>query len=279
MNQISDVADPARIPRYADLMRLDGRGFVVLGAGQGIGEQSAHALAQSGAELLCVDFDAARAEAVAAATGGRPCVADITRSEEVQRVFDTARQQFGDRFEGVIDVVGMPLTGTLAAMDPLQWQRQFDLVIGHAWLALQHAVPLLQARGGGSMVFIGSMAGAVPRGGALLAYGAAKAALHHLVKSAAQEFGGDGIRINAVAPGLTRTPRLHEANPEAFWQAQSARIPLGRPALPSDIAASVLFLSTPLARHITGNVLLVDGGASLGASAGLGIASSGPQAS
>lgn len=271
-----DASDPTAIPRYADLLRLDGRGFVVLGAGQGIGEQVAHALAQSGAELLCVDFDAARAEAVAQAVGGRACVADVTQPDDVARVFEAARLQFGTRLHGLVDVVGMPLPGGLE-MAPAQWQRQFDLVIGHAWLALQQAVPLLKADGG-SMVFIGSMAGSVPRSGALLAYGAAKAALHHLVRSAAQEFAADGIRVNAVAPGLTRTPRLHQANPQAFWQAQAAGIPLGRPAATSDIAASVLYLSTPLARHVTGNVLLVDGGASLGAAARLGIASSGPHA-
>lgn len=259
-------------------MRLDDKGFIVLGAGQGIGEQVSHALAQSGAELLCVDFDAARADAVARATGSRACVADITRAEDIRQVFELAQAQFGDRFHGLVDVVGMPLGGGLAHMDALQWQRQFDLVVGHAWKALQHAIPLMTANGGGSMVFIGSMAGAMPRSGSLMAYGAAKAALHHLVRSAAQEVAPAGIRVNVVAPGLTRTPRLHEANPEAFWQAQSAQIPLGRPALPADIAASALFLSTPLARHITGNIVLVDGGASLGPTAQLGIASSGPQA-
>jgi len=269
-------SDPTLIPRYADMLRLDGLGFVVLGAGQGIGEQMSHALAQCGADLLCVDFDAARAEAVAAVTGGRACVADVTRAEDMQRVFEAARQQFGTHLKGVVDVVGMPLGGGLATMDTAQWQRQFDLVVGHAWLALQQAVSAMHDTGGGSLVFIGSMAGAIPRSGALLAYGAAKAALHHLVKSAAQEFASAGIRVNAVAPGLTRTPRLHDANPDAFWQAQAAQIPLGREALPADIAAAVLFLSTPMARHITGNVLMVDGGASLGPAAQLGIAKSGP---
>jgi len=278
LNSNTMPAPHTEIPQYADMLRLDNQGFVVLGAGQGIGEQVSHALAQSGAELMCVDFDAGRAETVAAAVGGQACVADITRADDVQRVFGAARQRFGNRFKGLVDVVGVPVGGGLAAMDPAQWQRQFDLVVGHAWLALQLAVPLMQANGGGSMVFIGSMAGAVPRSGSLLAYGAAKAALHHLVKSAAQEFAGAGIRINAVAPGLTRTPRLQDANGEEFWQAQSASIPLGRPALTADIAASVLYLCTALSRHVTGNIVLVDGGASLGSAANLGIAKSEPAA-
>jgi len=270
--------DPTAVPRFADWLRLDGRGFVLLGAGQGIGEQCAHALAQGGASVLCVDHDAQRAEAVARAVGGRALAADITRPQDMQRIFDQAGEFLGERFAGLVDVVGMPVGEGLAGMTPAQWQQQFDLVVGHAWTAMQHAVPLLRrAGGGGSMVFIGSMAGLYPRSGSLLAYGSAKAALHHLVKGAAQELAADGIRVNAVAPGLTRTPRLHEANPGAFWEAQSALIPLGRPALPADIAAAVLYLSTPMARHVTGQVLLVDGGASLGATAQLGIARSGQQ--
>jgi NAD(P)-dependent dehydrogenase (short-subunit alcohol dehydrogenase family) len=120
------------------------------------------------------------------------------------------------------------------------------------------------------------MAGLIARSGGLLAYGAAKAALHHLVRGAAQELAADGIRVNAVAPGLTRTPRLDAANPPAFWDEQSRHIPLGRPAAPADIAAAVLYLSTPMARHVTGHVLPVDGGASLGPGQLLGIARSGP---
>jgi 3alpha(or 20beta)-hydroxysteroid dehydrogenase len=225
--------------------------------------------------VLCVDTDAGRAQAVAASIRGDACTADATRPDDMDRVFAQADALFGARMHGVVDVVGMPLGGGLSGMDAPQFQRQFDLVVGHAWLALQRAAPLLEKAGGGSIVFIGSMAGEIARSGSLLAYGSAKAALHHLVKSAAQELAPAGIRVNAVAPGLTRTPRLHQANPEAFWQAQSAAIPLGRPAMPSDIASSVLFLSSPMARHVTGTVLLVDGGASLGVGTALGIASSG----
>ncbi|WP_077002801.1 SDR family NAD(P)-dependent oxidoreductase [Variovorax sp. KK3] len=256
------MTDERDIPQYAHLLRLDGKGFVVLGAGQGIGEQSAHALAQSGAKVLCVDFDAGRAEQVARATGGVAAVADVLSRTSMEAVFRQAREQLGVPLGGIVDVVGMPVGKSLADMDDDAWQRQFDLVLRHAWLAIQYGVPAMER--GGSIVVVGSMAGSIARGGTLLAYGAAKAALHHLARSAAQEFAPRGIRVNVVAPGLTRTPRLVEANGQAFWDAQAAQIPLGRPAAPADIAAAILYLSTPLAAHVTGNVVMVDGGASLG---------------
>lgn len=253
--------------RYTDLIRLDGRGFVVLGAGQGIGEQVVHALSQCGARLLCVDNNEERGLEVAASVGGFAFVADITKRAEVERVFQEAAKFFGGRVDGIVDVVGMPLGGGLAQMDDNEWQRQFDLVIIHAWFALQFGPPLMAQ--GGSVVFVGSMAGTVARSGSLLAYGAAKAALHHLVKGAAQELAVRGIRVNAVAPGLTRTPRLDIANAQSFWDEQSAQIPLGRPASTSDIAAGVLFLASPMSAHVTGTILAIDGGASLGMQRGI----------
>lgn len=256
--------DAAAPPDYPGRLRLDGRGFVVLGAGQGIGEQAARALAQCGAGVMCVDLDGERAAAIATAIGGFAHAADATREEEVRGIFSAAQQRFGARLQGVVDIIGMPTGAGLEGTDGAQLHRQFDFVFGHAWHAAREAVPLLRANGGGSLVYVGSIAGLMARSGSLLAYGAAKAALHHFVKGAALEFASAGIRVNAVAPGLTRTPRLAAANPPAFWASQSAQIPLGRPAEPSDIAAAALFLSSPLARHVTGTILPVDGGTLLG---------------
>jgi NAD(P)-dependent dehydrogenase (short-subunit alcohol dehydrogenase family) len=253
----------SEIPSYAGLLRLDGRGAIVLGAGQGIGEQAAHALAQCGARVLCVDNDAGRARQVAAATGGVACVADVLSRAAMEAAFRSAPANLGVPVTGIVDVVGMPLARTLATMDDESWQLQFDLVVRHAWLAIQYGAPLMEQ--GGSIVLVGSMAGLMPRSGTLLAYGAAKAALHHMARSAAQELAPRRIRVNVVAPGLTRTPRLVDANDATFWESQAGQIPLGRAAVPADIAAAILYLSTPMAAHLTGNVLAVDGGASLGA--------------
>jgi len=233
------------IPEFSQALRLDGKVFVVIGAGQGIGENAAHALAQQGARVLCVDLDEKRACAVAAATGGAPCVADVTSRAGVEEMFSVAAAVFGARLDGIVDVVGLGVGRNLTTLDDESWQRQFDLVVRHAFLAIQLGSPLLSP--GGSIVLVGSMAGEWTRGGELLAYASAKAALHHLARGAAQDLASKGVRVNVVAPGLTRTPRLLDSNDEAFWTSQAAEIPLGRAGTPADIANAILFLSTPMA--------------------------------
>jgi NAD(P)-dependent dehydrogenase (short-subunit alcohol dehydrogenase family) len=252
--------DPARIPDFLSQLAMKGQAHVVLGAGQGIGEQTAHALAQQGARVLCVDLDAARAENVARAVGGEHLAADVTRRDEMARIFAEADRLFGPSLCGVADVVGMVTGRPLPDMDDSHWKHQFDMVFTHAHLALQHAAPLLARNGGGSMVFVSSIAGLGARKGGMLAYGVAKAALNHLVRSAAQQWAPVRIRVNAVAPGLTRTPRLLDTQDDAFWSARAREIPMGRPAESSDIASAILFFASGLARHVTGNILPVDGG-------------------
>ncbi len=246
-------------PDYLSLLRLDGRGFVVLGAGQGIGEQTARALAQAGARVLCVDNDEALATAVANEVGGIPCVADATQRTDVQRVFDTARRHFG-RVHGAIDIIGVAGIKPLSEVDDDSWDRQFDIVVRHAYLAIQIGGAMMKADGGGSLVFVGSLAGsrAVPNE---TAYASSKAALHHLVRCAGAEYALHNVRINAVSPGFVRTPRLVQRLDEAAWAAVSAVIPLGRPATPAEIAGPLLFLASDLSAHMAGEIIEVDGGA------------------
>ncbi len=260
---------------YTRLLSLQGQVFVVLGAGQGIGEQVTLALAQCGAKVVCVDSVAERAQAIATAVNGVPLVADITQAADMERIFATATALPGSGPLGLVDVVGIVVRNDLAHGTDESWQRQFHLVIDHAWLAMRHGARAMEGRGG-SMVFVGSIAGSVPRSGAALAYASAKAALHHLVKGVALDLAPKGIRVNAVAPGLTRTPRLVEANGPEFWAAEAARIPMRRAGLPSDIASAVLYLSSPMASFVTGHILAVDGGSSLSSGGGFSLAASGP---
>ncbi|MBU3651476.1 MAG: SDR family oxidoreductase [Limnohabitans sp.] len=260
---------------YRGLLSLQGRVFVVLGAGQGIGEQVSHALSECGATVVCVDSDPWRAQAVAETVHGIPVSADITQASDMERVFQTASALPASGPLGLVDVVGMVIPNDLTHGTESGWSRQFQLVLDHAWLAMRVGARAMQGRGG-SMVFIGSIAGTVVRSGAALAYASAKAALHHLVKGVAQDLAPQGIRVNAVAPGLTRTPRLVASNPDSFWTTEAARIPLRRVGMPSDIAAAVLFLSSPLADFVTGQILAVDGGSSLASGGGFNLAASGP---
>ena len=249
------------VPDYLSLLRLDGRGFVLLGAGQGIGEQAAHALAQAGAKLLCVDRDELLARNIAEAVRGVPCAADVTSRADMQRVFDTARREFG-RVQGVVDIIGVAGIKPLAAVDDASWAQQFDIVLRHAYLAIQIGGEMMAADGGGSFAFVGSMSGnrAVPN---QTAYAVSKAALHHLVRCAGAEYAPRKVRVNAVAPGYVRTPRLNQRLDEEAWSAISKVIPIGRPATPAEIAGPLLFLSSDLSAHITGEVMAVDGGAAV----------------
>lgn len=259
MNAPSTPGAGSAVPDYLSLLRLDGRGFVVLGAGQGIGEQVVHALAQAGARVFCVDRDPALARAIAHTVGGEPCAADVTSRADMQRVFDSARQLFG-RVHGVVDIVGVAGIRPLADVDDAAWAQQFDIVLRHAYLAIQIGGEMMAADGGGSMAFVGSMSGnrVVP---SQTAYAVSKAALHHLVRCAGAEYARRGVRVNAVAPGYVRTPRLNERLGDEAWSAIGKVIPMGRPAMPAEIAGPLLFLASDLSAHMTGEVMAVDGGA------------------
>jgi len=245
---------------YRDPTRLDGRGFVVLGAGQGIGKQTCRALSQAGAHVLCVDRDIELAEAVAREVGGEPVHAEVTARADVEAVFAKAGDIFGDRLAGLVDIVGIADVRKLADMDDAGWDRNFDLVLRHAFLAVQIGGRAMT--NGGAMVFVSSMSGALSVENQA-GYGVAKAALNHLVHCAAHELGPRGIRVNAVAPGFVRTPRLLAALDQDFWTMLDGHIPLRRAAEPSDIAKAILFLASDMSTCITGAVVPIDGGISL----------------
>jgi NAD(P)-dependent dehydrogenase (short-subunit alcohol dehydrogenase family) len=243
---------------YQGSLRLDGRGFVVLGAGQGIGLATTKALAGQGASILCVDRDEALAKAAADEIGGHFEVADVTEEAALERVFARAASLYGDSLSGMVDIVGMADLRAIDQFTQEQWDRQFNLIVRHEFFAFKHASLKFGARGG-TMVCISSVAGIRSFEGQAV-YGAAKAAMNHLVGTAAVEMGPRNIRVNAVAPGLTVTPRLSGALGADRLRELSEHVPLRRLGAPEDIAAAVLFLSSELSRQITGVVLSVDGG-------------------
>ena len=207
--------DVSPVPDYTKSFQLAGRVFVVLGGGNGIGRQTCHALAQAGAKVVCVDRDAKLAEAVADEVSGLGLSGDITRRDDVERIFAEAHKQAGP-VRGAVDIVGMPHLGPLANLDDQLWASQFDLVLTHAFLAMQIGGKAVADAGGGAMVFVASMAGVTQVPGQV-AYGAAKAALIQLVAGMSLELGPSHVRVNAVAPGFVRTPRLKTMLNESQW--------------------------------------------------------------
>jgi 3alpha(or 20beta)-hydroxysteroid dehydrogenase len=246
------------VPDYLKLLRLDSKAFVVLGAGQGIGEATVHALAQAGARVLCVDREEDLAVRIAETVNGVPFVGDVTSRETMQRAFDKAVRSFG-QVHGVVDVIGMADLRPMAQFDDEAWNRQFDVVVRHAFLATQIGAELIAQAGGGTITFVGSVAGdrIVPPE---TVYASSKAALHHFVRGAGVEYAPRGVRVNAVSPGFVRTPRLNQLLPERAWQAVGESTPLGRAAMPAEVAGPILFLASELSAHMTGQIVVVDGG-------------------
>lgn len=243
---------------FLSALRLDGRGLVVLGAGQGIGEAAARALAQAGGKVLCVDREADLAEKVASAIGGLACPGDVTQRPDMERIFATARKAFGN-VRGVVDIVGMAKLAPLTAFTDADYEWQFDVGLWHAYLVLQIGAPMMAESGGGSFTFVGSISGigCLPNEAI---YGASKAALHFLARAAAVELGPRSIRVNAIAPGFVRTPRLDRLVTPQRWTEIGAEIPLGQVARPDDIAGPLLFLASDLSSQVSGAVLAIDGG-------------------
>jgi NAD(P)-dependent dehydrogenase (short-subunit alcohol dehydrogenase family) len=248
--------DDSPIPDYQAMTRLDGRRILLLGAGQGIGRHSAHALAAAGAEVVCVDLDDGLAREVALEVKGIAVAADVRRAEDVQRIVTEATSS-GRRLHGVVDIVGIGKFGSLLQIDEEGWRNSYESNFLHVTLVTRIMGQYLTSVGAGSIIFIGSISGIVSAPNHA-AYGAFKAAIHALVKSAAVEFGPYGVRVNAVAPGLTVTPRLRAAL-TSFENVGR----LGGLTEPRDVAAAVQFLSSDASRLITGQTLIVDAGQTL----------------
>jgi NAD(P)-dependent dehydrogenase (short-subunit alcohol dehydrogenase family) len=251
-------ADDSPVPNYQHLLRLDGRRFVVLGAGQGIGRQATHALTQAGARVFCVDLEPDRAADIATEVGGYAGSGDATKRDESKRLFDEAAAALGG-IDGMVDIIGMSRYEPLFDTDDESWDWHHDIVLRHAFYAMQYGGRHIAAAGGGSMVFVASISG-INGAPSHAAYGAAKAGLMSLVRSAAVELGPSNIRVNAVAPGVVWTPRVSALLGEPGRQRNADNAPLNRVALTSDIAGGLLFFASDLSGYVTGQTLIVDGG-------------------
>lgn len=140
--------DNSEVPDYLGRLRLDGRAMVVIGAGQGIGRQACHALASAGARVACVDREADLAQDVATEVGGVAFVGDAVQRREAERLFAEAGLSLGP-IHGVVDIVGMAHYANLVEVTDEEWDWHLDIVLRHAYLAMQLGGRAMAAGGGG----------------------------------------------------------------------------------------------------------------------------------
>jgi len=245
--------------------KLAGQVALVTGASKGIGASIAEHLGAAGAAVV-VNYASSRAGAdkvVAAiiAKGGQAVAiqADMTKSADIERLFREAKQAFG-KLDILVNNAGIYEFGAIEAITPEHFHKQFDLNVLGLLLASQAAVKAF-GEAGGSIINIGSVV-ATSAPPTTSVYSATKAAVNAITRSLAQELGPRKIRVNAVNPGIVETEGTHTAGitESDFRKQVEAETPLGRIGQPQDIAPVVVYLASPDAGWITGEMLYVSGG-------------------
>ena len=235
--------------------------------GIGNGRAAAILLARAGAKVLVVDRDLALAErtvAMVAAEGGQAAAAayDVTRSAQCAAMVEDAVSRWG-RIDCVDNNVGIGSRGTVVEESEENWARVMQVNVDSMFLVCKHAIPaMIRTAGGGAIVNVSSISALRPRG--LTAYSVSKGAVIALTKAVAVDHGGDGIRVNCVAPGPVFTPMVYARGmTEQARETRRRASVLKREGTGWDIGGAVRFLLSDQARYITGQVLVVDGGATL----------------
>jgi NAD(P)-dependent dehydrogenase (short-subunit alcohol dehydrogenase family) len=238
---------------------LQDRRAVITGGASGIGRATCQRFAAEGARVAVVDVDGSAAAAVASEVDGLTFEVDVRDTAALAAAIDSAASSFGG-LDAVFNNAGVGSMSRLHEYEPVEFQRVVDVNLLGVWNGIRACVPHMLAAGGGTIVNTSSISGIRPSPGEG-PYAAAKAAIAALTQSAALEYAPQKIRVNAVAPGVIRsamtTPLLGLGEWEKTW---TDRTPLGRIGDPTDIADVVVFLCSDLARYITGQNIVVDGG-------------------
>ena len=239
-------------------MRFANKVALITGGGSGIGAATARLLAREGAAVVVVDVAADHARGVAAETGGIAVEADVARRADVERAVATAIEQHG-RIDILFNNAGIGCVGRTPDLDPEQWERVIAIDLNAVFYACRVAIPHMP-RPGGAIINTASISGLAGDYG-FSAYNAAKGAVINYTRTLAIDHAREGIRVNALCPGLIATPLTAGAAAlPGLEQAWHAAIPLGRAGTPEEMAEVVAFLASDAASFVTGSVIVAEGG-------------------
>jgi NAD(P)-dependent dehydrogenase (short-subunit alcohol dehydrogenase family) len=261
------------------MQRLQGKVAMVVGAGSigpgwGNGKATAATFARHGAQVLCVDRngDAAQETAdIIKSEGGSATAftADVSRGDDVAAMVAACLKAYG-RIDVLDNNVGIAEMGNVVDVSEAEWDRVFAVNLKSAFLAMKHVIPVMEQQGGGSIINISSIASIRHLGISYVTYATTKAAMNQMTRTTAVEYARKHIRVNAILPGLMKTPMVeHSAglaasyaagDVEAMWRARDAQVPMGHMGEAWDVANAALFLASDESKYVTGIELIVDGG-------------------
>jgi NAD(P)-dependent dehydrogenase (short-subunit alcohol dehydrogenase family) len=247
--------------------RFDGKVALITGAATGIGAATAQRIVAEGGKVVLLDLSD-KVHETAAALKGKALVGNALDADLLEQAVGVAQESFGG-LDVLIPAAGTPIMGGLETIEYDVWKSTLDLHLDGAFKAAKAAMPAMRARGGGAIVLVSSLGGLMAAG-QNIAYTTAKTGLLAMNRSLAVDYGREGIRCNAVCPGLVETPLtdtlfqmlkggLGYDKQEAYDRLVKF-MPLGRFGQPSEIAAAIAFLASDDAAFMTGSVLTVDGG-------------------
>ena len=240
---------------------------VVTGGASGLGESIVHRFAADGYRVVVADLDEPRAQRVAdnlTAAGHvvDAMTVDVTSEGEVAALFDAVGEG-QRRLDALVCSAAIETRSSVVDCDDEQWQRVIDVNVKGPFLCMKHGIPVLARSGGGAVVLLGSVLGAMAAPG-YAAYCTSKTALVNLAKQAAIEHAIDGVRVNVVSPSATDTGLFariaaESGDPDGVRRMVAAGTPMGRLGRADEVSATVAFLCSPAAAFISGAVIPVDG--------------------